>query len=92
MTAGLKGHERESRPRSRGLSTRGRGSYIADKLSLFTLVDRGGDHRYVAPAKSAVESTVQLLLDNREEESLMSIPTDFERTTHSKMMKTSSEK
>ena len=37
---------------------------------MFTLVDRGSDNRYVIPAKSATESTVRLLLDNHEQESL----------------------
>jgi len=37
---------------------------------VFTLVDRGSDQRYVVPAKSADESTVRLLFDNRVEESL----------------------
>ena len=37
---------------------------------MFTLVDRGSERRYVVPAKSADESTVRLLLGDREEESL----------------------
>jgi transposase-like protein len=37
---------------------------------VFTLVDRGSGQRYVVPAKSATESTVRLLLDNHDEESL----------------------
>ena len=37
---------------------------------MFTLVDRGSDQRLVVPAKSADESTVRLLHDNHEEESL----------------------
>ena len=37
---------------------------------MFILVDRGTGDRYVVPAKSADESTVRLLLADREEESL----------------------
>jgi len=70
VSAGLKGRERDQESRSRGLSTRGRGSYDGDKPPVFTLVDRGADERYVVPAKSAEESTVRLLLADHEEESL----------------------
>ncbi|MFC6765023.1 IS1595 family transposase, partial [Natrinema soli] len=70
VTAGKKGRERDQESRSRGLSTRGRGSYTEDKPPVFTLVDRGSDHQCVIPAKSADESTVRLLLDDHEEESL----------------------
>ena len=70
VSAGLKGRERDQEPRSRGLSTRGRGSYGGDKPPVFTLVDRGADERYVVPAKSADESTVRLLLADHEQESL----------------------
>ena len=56
--------------RSRGLSKRGRETYGKDKPPVFTLVDCGTDQQYVIPAKSADESTVRLLLDNYEEESL----------------------
>ncbi len=58
VSTGLKGRERAQEPRSRGFSTRGRGSYAGDKPPVFTLVDRGSDNRYVIPAKSATESTV----------------------------------
>jgi len=37
---------------------------------MFTLVDHGSGQRYVVPAKSADESTVRLLLVERQEESL----------------------
>ncbi len=37
---------------------------------MFTIVDRGTGNRYVIPAKSADESTVRLLLANREKEPL----------------------
>jgi transposase-like protein len=70
VTSGLKGRERDSRSRSRGLSTRGRGTYAEDKPPVFMIVDRGDGQRYVIPAKSADESTVRLLLATREEESL----------------------
>ena len=70
VTAGLKGRERDSWSRSRGLSTRGRGCYAEDKPPVFTLVDRGSEQRYVVPAKSTDESTMRLLLGSREEESL----------------------
>ena len=46
---------------------------------MFILVDRGTDQRYVVPAKSADESTVRLLLADREEESLR-VYTDGFRT------------
>jgi len=65
VTAGLKGRERGSWSRSRGLLKRGRGSYDKDKPPVFTLVDHGSGQRYVATAKSADESTVRLLLDER---------------------------
>jgi len=70
VSAGLKGRERDQKSRSRGLSTRGRGSYDGDKPPVFTIVDRGTGQRYVVPAKSADESTVRLLLADHEEESL----------------------
>ncbi len=70
VSAGLKGRERDQPSRSRGLSTRGRGSYEGDKPPVFTIVDRGTGQRYVVPAKSANESTVRLLLVVSEEESL----------------------
>jgi transposase-like protein len=70
VKAGLKGRERERESRSRGLSTRGRGSYEQDKLPVFILADRGTGDRYVLPAKAADESTIRLLLANRKEESL----------------------
>ncbi|MFD1643658.1 IS1595 family transposase [Halohasta litorea] len=70
VSAGLKGRERDQASRSRGLSTRGRGSCDSDKPPVFTLVDRGADERYVVPAKSADESTVRLLLADHEQESL----------------------
>jgi transposase-like protein len=70
VSAGLKGRERDQESRSRGLSTRGRGSYEGDKPPVFTIVDRGTGQRYVVPAKSADESTVRLLLGDHEEESL----------------------
>jgi transposase-like protein len=41
ITAGLRGRERNPRSRSRGFSKRGCGSYVEDKLPVFTLVDRG---------------------------------------------------
>ena len=70
VSAGLKGRERDSRSRSRCLSTRGRGTYDGDKPPVFTLVDRGSDDRYVVPAKSADESTIRLLLADHQQESL----------------------
>ena len=79
VSAGLKGRERDRPSRSRGLSTRGRGSYDGDKPPVFILVDRGTGQRYVIPAKSANESTVRLLLAGREEESLR-VYTDGFRT------------
>ncbi|RJT07172.1 IS1595 family transposase [Halococcus sp. IIIV-5B] len=70
VSAGLKGRERDGPSRSRGLSTRGRGTYEGDKPPVFTLVDRGSGNRYAIPAKSADESTVRLLLAGREKEPL----------------------
>jgi hypothetical protein len=55
VSAGKKGRERDSQSRSRGLSTRGRGSYSGDKPPVFTLADRGTGQRYVIPAKTADE-------------------------------------
>ena len=70
MKAGLKGRERDQPSRSRGLSTRGRGTYDKDKPPVFILADRGTDERYVIPAKAADESTIRLLLADRQQESL----------------------
>ena len=70
VSAGMKGRERDQPSRSRGLSTRGRGTYEQDKPPVFTIVDRGTGNRYVIPAKSADESTIRLLLANREKEPL----------------------
>ena len=70
VKAGLKGRERDGWSRSRGLSTRGRGTYNKDKPPVFILADRGTDERYVIPAKAADESTVRLLLADRHQESL----------------------
>ncbi len=69
VTAGLKRRERDQEPRSRGLSKLGRESYDKDKPPVFTLVDRSSGQRYVVPAKSADESTVRLLLGERQKES-----------------------
>jgi transposase-like protein len=70
VTAGKKGRERDRPSRSRGLSTRGRGSYEGDKPPVFILVDRGTEQRYVIPAKAADESTIRLLLETHQQESL----------------------
>ena len=70
VKAGLKGRERDQPSSSRGLSTRGRGTYDKDKPPVFILVDRGTDERYVIPAKAANESTIRLLLADRQQESL----------------------
>ncbi len=70
VKAGLKGRERDRASRSRGLSTRGRGTYEQDKPPVFILADRGTGNRYVLPAKAADESTIRLLLADRTEESL----------------------
>jgi transposase-like protein len=70
VTAGRKGRERDGRSRSRGLSTRGRGTYEGDKPPVVILVDRGTDQRYVIPAKIVDESTIRLLLADRQQESL----------------------
>jgi hypothetical protein len=45
MSAGLKGREHAQEPRSRGLSTRGRGSYDGDKPPVFIPADRGTGQR-----------------------------------------------
>jgi len=70
VKAGKKGRERDQESRSRGLSTRGRGTYEQDKLPVFILADRGTGDRYALPAKAADKSTIRLLLANRKEESL----------------------
>ncbi|MUV61935.1 IS1595 family transposase [Halobacterium sp. CBA1126] len=70
VNAGKKGRERDQESRSRGLSTRGRGSYSGDKPPVFIIADRGTGQRYVVPAKAADESTIRLLLADRTEESL----------------------
>ncbi|WP_200532213.1 IS1595 family transposase [Halorubrum sp. LN27] len=70
VKAGIKGRERDQPSRSRGLSTRGRGTYAEDKFPVFVLADRGSDERYVIPAKAATESRIRLLLADRQQESL----------------------
>jgi len=70
VKAGLKGRERDQPSRSRGLSTRGRGTFAEDKPPVFVLVDRGSSERYVIPAKAATESRIRLLLADRQQESL----------------------
>lgn len=70
VKAGLKGRERDGESRSRGLSTRGRGTYAEDKLPVFILADRGSSERYVIPAKAADESTIRLLLADHQQESI----------------------
>ena len=70
VSAGKKGRERDQESRSRGLSTRGRGTYDCDKPPMFIIADRGTGQRYVIPAKAADESTIRLLLSDRHQESL----------------------
>ena len=70
VSAGKKGRERDGGSRSRGLSTRGRGTYEGDKPPVFVLVDRGTGQRYAVPAKTADESTIRLLLAVSQQESL----------------------
>lgn len=70
ISAGRKGRERDRESRSRGLFTCGRGSYSSDKLPVFILADRGTGQRYVIPAKGGDESTIRLLLTDRQQESL----------------------
>jgi transposase len=70
VNAGKKGRERDGRSRSRGLSTRGRGTYQEDKPPVFIVTDRGTGETSVHPAKAADESTIRLLLDDRQQESL----------------------
>ncbi|TKX69203.1 IS1595 family transposase [Halorubrum sp. GN11GM_10-3_MGM] len=55
---------------SAGLSRRGRGTYEQDKPPVFVLVDRGTEQRHIVPAKSADESTIRLLLVDRQQEPL----------------------
>ena len=49
--------------------------YAEDKFPVFVLADRGSGERYVIPAKAATESTIRLLLDGRQQES-MTVYTD----------------
>jgi len=69
VKAGLKGRERDRPSRSRGLSTRGRGTIDEDKPPVFVLAGRGNGG-YVVPSKAATESTIRLLLADRQQESL----------------------
>ncbi|SDK16433.1 Transposase and inactivated derivatives [Halovenus aranensis] len=70
VSAGEKGRERDQPSRSRGLATRGRGSYDGDKPPVFILADRGTGQRYVILAKAADESTIRFLLADRKQESI----------------------
>ncbi len=45
-------------------------SHSGDKPPIFTIADRGTRQRYVIPAKAADESTIRLLLADRQQESL----------------------
>ena len=56
--------------RSRGLSTRGRGTYAEDKPPVFVLADRSSGERYVIAANAATESRIRLLLADRQQDSL----------------------
>ena len=49
--------------------------YAEDKFPVFVLAERGRGDRYVIPANAATESTIRLLLDNRQHES-MTVYTD----------------
>ncbi len=70
VKTGLKGRERDSESRSRSLAMRGRGTYVEDKLPVFILTDCGSSERYVIPAKVEDESTIRLLLADRQQKSL----------------------
>jgi transposase len=59
----LKGREHDQPLRSRGTSS-------AEKPPVFILADRSPGERYVIPSKDADESTIRLLLANRQQESL----------------------
>ena len=56
--------------RSRGLSTRGRGTFAEVKPPVFVLADRGSGERYVVLTKTATESWIRLLLVDRQQESV----------------------
>jgi len=75
VNAGKKGPERDFWSRSPGLSTRGRSSYDGDKPPVFILADHGTGQRYVISAKAADESTIRLLLADRNKE-LLTVYTD----------------
>ena len=77
VKAVLKGRERDQPSRSRGLSTRGRGTYTEDKLPVFFLADRGSSERYVVPVKAATESKIRLLLAVDQQESLTTYTDGF---------------
>ncbi len=70
VSAWKQGRERDGRSRSRGLCTRGHGSYGSDKPPVFILADRGTGQRYAIPPKAEDESTLRLLLADRKEGSL----------------------
>ena len=70
VKAGLKGRDCDGPSRSRCLSTRGRGTYAEDQPPVFILADRESGDQYVIPAKAANESTIRLLLADRQQESL----------------------
>jgi len=44
--------------------------YSSDKLSIFIIADCGTGQQYLIPAKAADESTIRLLLADRQQESL----------------------
>ena len=70
VKAGLRARERDNQSRSRGLSKRGRGTIDEDKPPVLVLADRDSGERYVIPSKAATESTIRLLLADRQQESL----------------------
>jgi len=77
VKTGFKDRERDQPSRSRGLSTRGRDTFVKHKPPVFVLTDRVSGERYVVPAKTATESRIQLLLADRQQESLTVYTDDF---------------
>jgi transposase len=58
VNAGKKGRERDCPSRSRGLSTRGRGTYQEDKPPVFIVADRGtGDIRASSESRRRIDDS-----------------------------------
>jgi transposase-like protein len=76
-TAGRKGHERDA-SRSRGLRSRGRGTYESDQPPILVIADRDSGDRYTIPVTNADSSTIKVILgvEDHAEDDPLTVYTD----------------